>query len=185
MLFNFTPPRRFKLFNFTIPPMIWFQWGNITHLFITIAPEKCRSKYLNIAPNCAQRGKCLYMLKCFLPCERIVLRWKWTFFLTSPPSARRAEMFWNAVEKSFILRLHDDFHQPRPQYALRTIDHTTLSVGHYPLVVLNKFWRTSARSAEVVLTIALILFTKFLLNQSEKNDGDKNRTPAARNSLRR
>ena len=75
------------------------------------------------------------MLNCFLPCERILPLWKLTFFLTSPPSARSAEMFWNAIEQSFIFRLNEDFHQPRPQYALRTTDHTTLSVGQYPLVV--------------------------------------------------
>ena len=36
------------------------------------------------------------------PCERILHLWKWTFFSTSPPSARSAEMFWNAIEQSFI-----------------------------------------------------------------------------------
>ena len=106
-----------------------------------------------------------YMLKCFLPCELIVPPWKWTCFLTSPPSVRSAEMSWNVIKQSFIFRLNEEFNQPRPQYALRTIDHTTLSVGQYPLVVLNKFRRTSARSAEVVLTIVPILLTKFVLNQ--------------------
>ena len=64
-----------------------------------------------------------------------------------------------------MFRLNDDFHQHRPQSALRTIDHTTLYVNQNSLIVLNKFLRTSARSAEIVLTIALNLLTKFLLNQ--------------------
>ena len=90
--------------------------------FITIAPENFRSKYLNIAPNCAQRGKLLYVRKCFLQCERIFPLWKWTFFLTSPPSARSAEIFEMSLKShSFyiIFRLNEDFHRPRPQYALR------------------------------------------------------------------
>ena len=78
--------------SFEISGRTWCYSSKID-LFITIAPEKFRSKYLNIAPNCAQRGKCLYMLKCFLPCERIFPLWKWTFFLTSPPSARSAKIF--------------------------------------------------------------------------------------------
>ena len=34
-----------------------------------------------------------------------------------------------------IFHVNNDFHQPPPQYALRTIEHSTLSVGQYPLVV--------------------------------------------------
>ena len=82
-------------------------------------------------PQLRQARKTFIDVEIFLPCERIFPLWKWTRFLTSSPSARSAEMF---------LKYHGTIiHQPRPQYALRTIDHTTLSVGHYPLVVLNTF----------------------------------------------
>ena len=77
-------------------------------------------------------------------------------------------IFWNVVEQSFIFRLNVDFHQPRTQYALRTIDHTTLYVNQNSVIVLNTFWRTSARSAEVLLTTAPILLTNFVLNQSPR-----------------
>ena len=42
--------------SFEISARTWCYSSKID-LFITIAPEKFRSKYLNIAPNCAQRGK--------------------------------------------------------------------------------------------------------------------------------
>ena len=42
------------------------------------------------------------------------------------------------MDQSFIFRLIDDFHQPRPQHALRNIeDHTALCVNQYSLIVLN------------------------------------------------
>ena len=87
------------------------------------------------------------------------------FLNISPKRAQRGKFF-NIIEQSFIFRLNDDFHQPRPQYALRTIAHTTLYLNHNSLIVLNNLLRTSARSAEVVLTTALILLTKFLLKQA-------------------
>ena len=61
-------------------------------------------------------------------------------------------------------------HQHQPQYALRTIDHTTLYVNHNSLIVLNNFLGTSARSAEIVLTIALNLLTKLSLKARDNTD---------------
>ena len=86
-------------------------------------------------------------------------------FLNIAPRRAQRGIFWNVIEQSFIFRLNVDFHQPRTQYALRTIDHTTLCVNQYSRVVLNKFWRTSARNAEALLTVAPILLTNFVLNQ--------------------
>ena len=53
------------------PPEISFEYQGARDAILrkSIAPEKFHSKYLNIAPNCAQRGNFSYMLKCFLPCE--------------------------------------------------------------------------------------------------------------------
>ena len=48
-----------KEISFEISGRTWCYSSKID-LFITIAPEKFRSKYLNIAPNCVQRGNLLY-----------------------------------------------------------------------------------------------------------------------------
>ena len=112
-----SPPINFVR-NIRAHVMLFFENRSFHH----DRPEKFRSKYLNIAPNCAQRGKCLYVE---------MFPTMWTYF----PSLER-NMFLNIAPKQCPWTI---IHQPRPQYALRTIDHTTLSVGHYPLVVLNTF----------------------------------------------
>ena len=96
-------------------------------IFSSRSPPRNFVLNISTSPPTARSAENFYMLKCFLPCERIFPHWKLTFSpscsrlgkLTSSPSARSAEMFWNAIEQSFIFRLNDDFHQPRPQYALR------------------------------------------------------------------
>ena len=98
-----------------------------------------------------------------LKCERIFVP-EMDIFLNIAPK-RAARKFQNVFEQSSIFRLNEDFHQPRPQYALRTIDRTILYVNQNSLIVLNNFLRTSARSAEIVLTIALILVNKLLFKR--------------------
>ena len=59
-----------------------------------------------------------------------------TFSSTSPPSK-----FYPPHPLSWST--NDDFHQHRPQYALRTIDHTTLDVNQNSRIGLNNVWRTN------------------------------------------
>ena len=56
------------------------------------------------------------------------------FLNIAPKRAQRGNVC-DVIEQSFIFRLNDDFHQPRPQYALLTIDHTTLYVNQNSLIV--------------------------------------------------
>ena len=133
-----------SIFSSRSPPEISFEISGRTwcysskiDFFITIAP---RNFVLNIStsPPTARSAENVYI------CWNVSFLWTYfpslerAFFLTSPPSARSAELFLNVIEQSFIFCLNDDFHQPRPQYALRTIDHTTLYVSQYSLVVLKK-----------------------------------------------
>ena len=78
--------------SFEISGRTWCYSSKID-LLITIASEKFRSKYLNIAPNCAQCGNFLYMLICFLPYERIFFIQKWTSVLTSPQARAALKCF--------------------------------------------------------------------------------------------
>ena len=74
-------------------------------LFITIAPEAFLSNYLNIAPNCAQRGNilCNIMLKCFLPCERNFPPLEMDIVLTIAPKRPQAR----AARKCFEMSLNN------------------------------------------------------------------------------
>ena len=87
------------------------------------------------------------------------------FLNIAPKRALRGNVF-----KCHITIIHfclnDVFHQQFPQYALCTIEHTILYGNHNSLIFLNNLLRTSARSAEIVLTIYLILFNKFFLKQA-------------------